>query len=69
MRKAIMVYVVFALAAASAARQTAGRKITAQSILDDVKAKDAQAVMREYTSRSLRGWHFILKQVETGDSQ
>lgn len=66
MRKVILVCL---LVIVCAAQQPAGAKITAQSILDGVKAKGAEAALREYTSGSLRRWHFILKQIETGDSQ
>jgi hypothetical protein len=58
-----------ALAIACAARQPGGPKITAQSVLDSVKAKGPKTALRDYTSSSAQKWHFILKQIETGDSK
>ncbi len=52
-----------------AAGQPAGTKITAQSVLDGIKAKGPAAALREYTSGSAQGWHFILTQIEAGDSK
>jgi hypothetical protein len=66
MRKMI---VVCTLAAVCAALLPAAATITARSILDEVKAKGAKAALHEYTSGSAERWRFILKQIETGDSQ
>jgi hypothetical protein len=65
MRKLV---IVCCLAAAYAASQPAGAKITAQSVLDGVRAKGPAAALKDYTAGSAQKWHFILKQIETGDS-
>jgi hypothetical protein len=66
MRDMVLVFT-FALAAASP--PVTPEKATAQSILDEVKARGPKVALHEYTSTAVKKWHYILSQVETGDTQ
>jgi len=50
------------------AETPAPTKLTAGSILQQVKEKGARKVLQEYSSASLQ-WHAILKHIETGDAE
>ncbi len=65
MQKITLILIV---AAACSFSQPSTAKITSQSVLNHIKVKGAPSILREYTSGSAQKWHYLLKQIETGDS-